>query len=53
MLIDYRKTKKAHYHNRRVEFVVLEMEELKLNEEEAKLYQEERDRQAALRKAKK
>ncbi len=53
MLIDFRKTKKAHYHNRRVEFVVLEMEELKLNEEEAKLYQEEKERQNALRKAKK
>jgi large repetitive protein len=53
MLIDFRKTKKAHYHNRRVEFVVVEMEELKLNEEEAKLYQEERVRQGALTKAKK
>ncbi|MBL93421.1 MAG: hypothetical protein CMH56_16595 [Myxococcales bacterium] len=47
-LIDYRKTKKAHYHNRRVEFVVLEMEELQLSEEEAKLYEEERARQRAI-----
>ena len=47
-LIDFRKTKSAHYHNRRVDFIVLEMEELQLTEEEAKLYEEERARQRSV-----